>query len=114
MPFGLKTAPAVFQRFMDSILGKLRWTAALCYIDDVIIFSDTVDDHIGHLAHVLRAAIAAGLKFSPTKCHFGYASLKLLGRRISTEGLEVLQDKLAAVRQLEPPRNLRELWHVLG
>jgi hypothetical protein len=114
MPFGLKTAPAVFQWFMDGILGKLRWTAALCYIDDVVIFSDTVNDHVKHLTHVMSAAIAAGLKFYPTKCHFGYASLKLLGRRISTEGLEVLQDKLAAVRQLKPPRNLRELWHVLG
>jgi hypothetical protein len=54
MPFGPKTAPAVFQRFMDGILGKLRWTAALCYIDDVVVFPDTVDDHIGHLTHSTR------------------------------------------------------------
>jgi hypothetical protein len=82
MPFGLKTAPAVFQRFMDGILGKLRWTAALCYIDDVVIFSDTLEEHSNHPAHVLGAATTAGLKFSPEKCHFAYASLRLLGRRI--------------------------------
>jgi hypothetical protein len=114
MPFGLKTAPGIFQRFMDGILGRLRWTAALCYIDDVIIFSDTVEEHADHIGYVLQAAAAAGLKFSPSKCHFGYASLKLLGRRVSTEGLEVLQDKLAAVQELRAPRNLKELWHVLG
>jgi hypothetical protein len=114
MPFGLKTAPGIFQRFMDGILGRLRWTAALCYIDDVIIFSNTVEEHAQHVEYILRAAISAGLKFSPAKCHFGYASLKLLGRRVSTEGLEVLQDKLAAVRELRAPKNLKELWHVLG
>jgi hypothetical protein len=91
MPFGLKTAPGIFQRFMDGILGRLRWTAALCYFDDVIIFSNTVEEHAEHIDYVLRAAAAAGLKFSPAKCHFGYASLKLPGRRVSTEGLEVLQ-----------------------
>jgi hypothetical protein len=63
---------------------------------------------------VLAAASRAGLKFLPAKCHFAYASLKLLGRRISTEVLEVLQDKLAAVRDLKAPTKLRELWHVLG
>jgi hypothetical protein len=63
---------------------------------------------------VLKAASKAGLKFSPSKCHFAYASLKLLGRRVSTEGLEVLQDKLAAVRDLKTPTKLRDLWHVLG
>jgi hypothetical protein len=114
MPFGLKTAPGIFQRFMDGILGRLRWTAALCYIDDVIIFSNTVEEHAEHVGYILRAAISAGLKFSPAKCHFGYASLKLLGRRVSTEGVEVLQDKLAAVRELRAPRTLKDLWHVLG
>jgi hypothetical protein len=114
MPFGLKTAPGIFQRFMDSILGRLRWTAALCYIDDVIIFSNTIDEHAEHVSYVLAAAAKAGLKFSPSKCHFAYASLKLLGRRVSTEGLEVLQDKLAAVRELRAPRTLKDLWHVLG
>jgi transposase InsO family protein len=114
MPFGLKTAPALFQQFMDKVLGGLRWTAALCYIDDVIIFSDSVEEHAEHVRKILKSAIAVGLKFTPNKCHFAYASLTLLGRRVSTEGLEVLQDKLAAVRELKPPKTIKELWHVLG
>jgi transposase InsO family protein len=114
MPFGLKTAPALFQQFMDKLLGGLRWTAALCYIDDVIVFSDNVEEHADHLDKVLQAAIRTGLKFTLTKCHFGYASLKLLGRRVSSEGLEVIQDKLAAIRELRPPETIKQLWHVLG
>jgi hypothetical protein len=114
MPFGLKTAPALFQQFMDKVLGGLCWTAALCYIDDVIIFSDSIEEHAEHVRKILQSAIGVGLKFTPAKCHFAYASLTLLGRRVSTEGLKVLQDKLAAVRELKPPKTIKELWHVLG
>jgi hypothetical protein len=114
MPFGLKTAPALFQQCMDKVLGALRWTAALCYIDDVIIFSDSVEEHAEHVRKILKSAIAVGLKFTPNKCHLAYASLTLLGRSVSTEGLEVLQDRLAAVRELRPPKTIKELWHILG
>jgi hypothetical protein len=114
MPFGLKTAPAVFQKFMDNMLGRLRWTCALCYIDDVIIFSNSIEEHAQHVDAVLTAARATGLKFSPSKCHFAYSSLTLLGRKISPEGLEILEDKAAAVIELATPTNIRELWHVLG
>jgi hypothetical protein len=114
MPFGLKTAPAVFQKFMDNMLGRLRWTCALCYKDDVIIFSNSIEEHAKHVDAVLTAARQTGLKFSPAKCHFAYSSLTLLGRKISPEGLEILEDKAAAVTELAPPTNIRELWHVLG
>jgi hypothetical protein len=62
---------------------------------------------------VLTAARSTGLKFSPSKCHFGYSSLTLLGRKISPEGLEILEDKAAAVTELAAPTNIRELWHIL-
>jgi hypothetical protein len=114
MLFGLKTAPAVFQRFMDNMLGRLRCTCALCYIDDVIIFSNSIKEHARHIDAVLTAARSTGLKFSHTKCHFAYSSLTLLGRKISPEGLEILEDKAAAVTELAPPTNIRELWHILG
>jgi hypothetical protein len=97
MPFGLKTAPAVFRKFMDNMLGRLRWTCALCYIDDVIIFSNSIEEHARHVDAVLTAAQSTGLKFRPSKCHFGYSSLMLLGRKISPQGLEILEDKAAAV-----------------
>lgn len=114
MPFGLKNAPLQFQCYMDSVFGSLRWTSALVYIDDILVFSDNVDDHAIQLATLLDSAIAVGLKFNPTKCHFAYPSLKVLGHRVSTDGLSVLQDRAAAVRELATPRSLKELCHVLG
>lgn len=55
-----------------------------------------------------------GLRFNPTKCHFAYPSLKVLGHRVSTNGLSILDDRAAAIRELATPRTLKELWHVLG
>ena len=114
MSFGLKNAPLQFQSFMDSVLGSLRWTSALVYIDDILVFSDDLDSHTSHLATLLDSAIAVGLKFNPSKCHFAYPSLKVLGHRVSTDGLSVLEDRAAAIRELATPRTLKELWHVLG
>ena len=114
MPFGLKNAPIQFQSFMDSVLGSLRWTAALVYIDDILVFSDDVSSHVQHLRALLDSAISVGLKFNPNKCHFAYPSLKVLGHRVSTEGLSILEDRAAAIKELDTPRTLKELWHILG
>lgn len=114
MPFGLKNAPLQFQWFMDSVLGSLRWTSALVYIDDILVFSDNLDTHASHLATLLDSAIAVGLKFNPAKCHLAYPSWKVLGHRVSTDGLSVLEDRVAAIKELATPRSLKELWHVLG
>ena len=114
MPFGLRNAPLQFQRFMDSVLGSLRWTAALVYIDDILVFSADIDSHATHLRTLLDSAISVGLRFNPSKCHFAYPSLKVLGHRVSTDGLSVLEDRAAAIRELATPRTLKELWHVLG
>lgn len=114
MPFGLKNAPIQFQSFMDSVLGSLRWTAALVYIDDIHVFSDSVSSHAEHLTTLLDSAINVGLKFNPAKYHFAYPSLKVLGHRVSTDGLSILEDRAAAIRELATPKTLKELWHVLG
>ncbi|SNX82872.1 uncharacterized protein MEPE_01578 [Melanopsichium pennsylvanicum] len=114
VPFGLKNAPAFFQRFMDHLLGHMRWTEALVYLDDVVIFSPTLTQHVKSLDTLLKAARNVGLKFSPDKCHFALSSLKLLGRRVSTQGISVLSDRAQAVRQLSPPSTLQGLCHIVG
>lgn len=114
MPFGLRCAPAVFQRFMDRLLGSMRWQSALVYIDDVILFSHTLSDHATHINTLLKAAIKVGLKFEPAKCHFGYDKLNLLGRVISREGLSVNQSRVKCMLELGEPENMEELYHVLG
>lgn len=99
---------------MDSVLGSLRWTAALLYLDDILVFSDNLDDHGSQIAILLDSAIAVGLKFNPTKGHFAYPSFKVLGHHVGTDGLSVLEDRAAAIRELATLYSLNNLWHVLG
>ncbi|KAE8236405.1 hypothetical protein A4X03_0g9447, partial [Tilletia caries] len=114
VPFGLKNAPAVFQRLMDRILGDLRWRHAVVYIDDVVIASHTMAEHAAALDALLRNATSAGLRFSPAKCTFAVPSLVLLGRKVSGAGVAVWEDRAKAVRDLPRPSTLRELYNALG
>lgn len=114
MPFGLKNSGAVFQRFMDAILGSLRWVAALAYIDDVILFSKTIAQHANDLDVLLQRAIASGLKFAPNKCHFGYTNLALLGRIVGRDGLQVDKSRAQAVLDMKEPTNMKELYTAIG
>ncbi|KAE8228356.1 hypothetical protein CF326_g6714 [Tilletia indica] len=114
IPFGLRNAPAVFQRLMDRILGSMRWNDAVVYIDDVVVASRTMAEHVQALETLLRRAEAVGLNFSPAKCTFGVPSLVLLGRKVSGAGLAIWKDRASAVTELRRPTTLRELYHILG
>ncbi|KAE8239311.1 hypothetical protein A4X06_0g8357, partial [Tilletia controversa] len=114
VPFGLRNAPAVFQRMMDKVLGNLRWQQAVVYIDDSVIATDDLDEHLRALDTLLRNAEAIGLRFSPAKCTFAVPSLTLLGRKVSGAGVAVWQDRAKAVQTLARPHTLQELYHTLG
>jgi hypothetical protein len=114
LPFGLKNAPAIYQRFMDQLLGSLRWTAALVYIDDVIVYSETWPEHVAHLRQLLAAAEKCGLTFSLPKCRFGFSELTMLGLGLSRYGLHTIQDRVRAVLDLAAPTTMGELHRVLG
>lgn len=70
MPFGLKNGPAIFQRVMQAILSPFLWIFTLVYIDDIVIYSKSWEDHLDHLDQVLTVIEESGLTLSPTKCHF--------------------------------------------
>jgi hypothetical protein len=114
LPFGLKNAPAIYQRFMDQLLGSLRWTAALVYIDDVIVYSETWPEHMTHLRQLLVAAEKCGLTFSLPKCRFGFSELTMLGLGLSRYGLHTIRDRVRAVLDLAAPTTMGELHRVLG
>ena len=82
MPFGLTNAPAVFQRLMQKVLDGLNPDEGTdfveVYIDDVLIFSHTMEEHVEHLRQVLARLRKAGLKLKPTKCHFIIQAYKQL------------------------------------
>ncbi|KAE8241094.1 hypothetical protein A4X13_0g7564 [Tilletia indica] len=114
VPFGLRNAPAGFQRLMDKILGELRWKEAVIYIDDTVIATETMEEHLRALETLLTRAAAAGLKFSPAKCTFAVPSLVLLGRKVSGAGVAVWDERARAVKDLPRPRTLQDLYHALG
>jgi hypothetical protein len=114
LPFGLKNAPAIYQRFMEQLLGSLRWTAALVYIDDVIVYSETWPEHMAHLRQLLAAAEKCGLTFSLSKCRFGFTELTMLGLGLSRYGLHTIKDRVRAVLDLAAPTTMGELHRMLG
>ncbi|KAE8239128.1 hypothetical protein A4X06_0g8495, partial [Tilletia controversa] len=114
VPFGLRNAPAVFQRLMDRLLGALRWQDAVIYIDDIVVATTTMDEHVRALDSILSSAEREGLRFSPGKCTFAVGSLVLLGRKVSGAGVAIWRDRAVAVRDLARPSTLKELYHALG
>jgi hypothetical protein len=78
MPFGLTNAPATFQRTMNTILSGLTWLNCLVYLDDIIIFSHSFEQHIKNIEEVFERLCQAGLKLKLSKCHFGYKKFIIL------------------------------------
>ena len=114
MPFGLTNAPATFQRLMDLVLGGLKWSCALVYIDDIIIYSSSFEDHLTHLELVLRQIQHSGLTLKINKCHFCRTHLKYLGHIVSKDGIQPDPDKLRAVREYPVPTKLKAVRTFLG
>ena len=114
MPFGYRNGPAVFQRVMQGILAPFLWIFALVYIDDIVVFSKSFEDHLVHLNLVLKAIEDARITLSPGKCHFGYQSLMLLGQKVSRLGLSTHKEKVDAILQLDDPKNVHDLQIFLG
>ena len=88
MPFGLMNAPATFQRLMDLVFAGLQGTECLVYLDDVIVYSRTFEEHLQRLRRVFQAVQKAGLKLQPHKCYFAKPSVLYLGHVVSRGGLE--------------------------
>ena len=114
MPFGLKNAPATFQRAADVILAAVKWQFALVYLDDVIVYSKSVEEHFDHLAYVLRLLQKAGLTLKLPKCEFFRESVDYLGHIISPGKLNVAHRATEAFSKALPPRNVTELRSFLG
>ncbi|KAG8727329.1 hypothetical protein FRC10_006224, partial [Ceratobasidium sp. 414] len=114
MPFGFRNGPPIFQRVMQDILSPFLWIFALVYIDDIVVFSKTFDEHCKHLDTIFAAIADSGLTLSPSKCHLGYHSLMLLGQKVSRLGMSTHKEKVDAVLQLEEPKNVPTLQNFLG
>ena len=114
LPFGLKNAPAQFQRLMDQIIGGLCWQATLVYIDDLLVYSSSWQEYKAHLRIVFDAANRAGLVFSLEKYRFTYLDIKVLGHGLSRYGLHILSEKVTSITSLAPPKTLGQLHRLMG
>jgi hypothetical protein len=114
MPFGLCNAPATFQRLMDRVLGSLKWTHCLVYLDDILVFGRTLEEHNTRLAAVLERLQASGLTVNVAKCRFAAESVSFLGHEVSAEGLRPNPEKVRAVAKFRPPTTVSQLRSFLG
>ena len=97
MLFGLTNTPSTFQRLMSLVLPGLCWKTCLVYLDDIIVFSQTIKEHLQLLAKVLRRLKDAGLKIKPSKCQLLSKSVQYLGYVVLEKGVEADPTKISCV-----------------
>ena len=113
MPFGLKNAPAMFQRLMEVVLGDCYGCSAP-YIDDIIVFSENGEEHVQHLRCVLGALRRYGLTIKEAKCEWGKVKLEYLGHVIGGGELAVPAHRAAAMAEYKQPQTKKQLRSFLG
>ncbi|RXN31336.1 Retrovirus-related Pol polyprotein from transposon 412 [Labeo rohita] len=114
MPQGITNAPSTFQRLMERCMGDLHRKQVLVFIDDLIVFSKTLEEHELRLVQVLNRLKEYGLKLSPEKCCFFQTSVRYLGHVVSKDGVETDPAKVEALKTWPRPTNLKELRAFLG
>ena len=114
MPFGLKNAPSTFQRVMDNILLGIQNERCLVYMDDIIIYSPTIHDHISRLTEVFKRLRKANLKIQPDKCEFLRKEVAYLGHLITQDGVKPNPAKVECIIKFPEPKSSREIQSFLG
>ena len=112
LPFGVSSAPGIFQRAMESLLQDIP--SVVVYIDDILITGATEAEHLKTLGRVLERLESAGLTVKKEKCVFASSSVTYLGHTIDRDGIHPTPDKVQAVQQAPTPRNVTELKAFLG
>ena len=112
MPFGLKTSAQQWQRLMDVVTRGLQ--NHFCYVDDIIVYSKTEEEHIQHLRQLLSRLDAFGLKVNSNKCNFGKPAVKFLGFLVSEHGCAPLPDRVEAIQNLPIPTTAKQLRSFIG
>ena len=114
MPFGLCNAPATFQRLMQDVLRPHLDVFVICYLDDLIIWSDDEESHLEHVEKVLALLREHKLFARPSKCEFGRRKIKFLGHFVSEEGIEVDQEKIKAIQDWPTPKSVTDVLQFKG
>lgn len=107
-------APATFQRLLDRLIGPEMEPHAFAYLDDIVVVTQTFEDHLAWLGRIFERIRGAGLTINPEKSKFCRSQVKYLGFLVQKEGLTVDPDKIAAILSYPPPRNIRQLRRFIG
>jgi len=114
VPFGVCNGPPTCQRLMELILSGLQWQICLIYLDDVIVFGSTFNEHIERLELVLQRISDAGLKLKPEKCKIFKPEVTFLGHVVSANGIQPNPDNISKILSWPVPKTVSEVRQILG
>jgi hypothetical protein len=114
MAFGLTNAPCTFQRALNSVMRNINWKRCVIFMDDILIFGKTIEEHNKNLESVLKVLRDSNLKAMPTKCNFLKKEIHFLGHIISPQGVKTDPKKIMAMKAMEEPANAKQLRKFLG
>jgi hypothetical protein len=114
MPFGLTNAPASFQWWMNEVLSDYLDVFCIAYLDDILIYSDSLEEHQQHVRQVLQRLKEVELTLKPSKCEFHTDRMEYLGYIISPMGIQMDPDKIKMVKDWKEPVNVKGIQSFLG
>ena len=114
MPYRLCNALAMFQCLMQNCLGELNLMYTLIYLDDVIVYSKTEEEHLVHLHAMLERFMEHGLKLKPSKCNFFCTEISYLGHKVSAARMEPGTEGLKGIAEIVPPTTYTQVRKFLG
>lgn len=114
MPFGLKNAPATFQRLMDNVLTGLQGNELFVYLDDIVIYARSIEEHHTKVKELMQRLREANLQLQPDKCQFLRHEVAYLGHVIGNDGVRPDPSKIKAVEHFPIPRNYKNIKQFLG
>ena len=114
MAFGLSNAPSTFQRYIQKVLSDLLHRCAMAFLDDIVIFSKTFEEHLEHLKLVLNRIRQYNLRLNRKKCKFLCEEIDYLGHKVNKQGIMPNTDKVRAVTEFPVPRKIKDVQSFLG
>ncbi|MGZ4850011.1 MAG: reverse transcriptase domain-containing protein, partial [Candidatus Bathyarchaeia archaeon] len=114
VPFGLHGAPAAFCRAMDDTLRDLLWKVCLVFVDDIVVWGESFEDHLHNLKMVFNALDKDGFTLKLSKCRFFMKEIRFLGHVVSEGVIKMDPEKIKAIVEMAPPTNLKQLQSFLG
>ena len=114
MPMGLSTSPSTFQRVMHKVFDKENWHQCLIYLDDILVFSRSLEEQTERLRTIFERIRSAGLKLSPEKCDFFKKEVSYLGYTITSQGTKTDEKKISKIKNWPIPKSAEDLRSWIG